>query len=33
MPKHASVIIADGYHRLCAVYLSTRTRIIPCKIV
>lgn len=27
------VIIADGYHRLCAVYLSNEDALIPCKIV
>jgi hypothetical protein len=32
-PKHATVIIADGYHRLCAVYRIDEDAIIPCKIV
>jgi len=27
------VIIADGYHRMCAVYLLSEDAIIPCKIV
>jgi hypothetical protein len=31
-PKHATVIIADGYHRLCAVYRIDEDAIIPCKI-
>src|SRR5271157_2947831 len=29
----SSVIIADGYHRLCAVYAYDEDAIIPCKIV
>jgi hypothetical protein len=32
-PKHATVIIVDGYHRLCAVYLVDEDAVIPCKIV
>ena len=32
-PAHASVIIADGYHRLCAVYSFDEDADIPCKIV
>jgi disulfide oxidoreductase YuzD len=32
-PKHATVIIADGYHRLCAVYRIDEDAVIPCKIV
>jgi hypothetical protein len=32
-PAHASVIIADGYHRLCAVYSLDEDAEIPCKIV
>ena len=32
-PEHANVIIADGYHRLCAVYLIDEDAVIPCKIV
>jgi hypothetical protein len=27
------VVIADGYHRLCAVYTCTEDALIPCKIV
>lgn len=30
---HSKVIIADGYHRLCAVYTFNEDEIIPCKIV
>lgn len=30
---HGKVIIADGYHRLCAVYSYDEDAIIPCKIV
>jgi hypothetical protein len=30
---HGRVIIADGYHRLCAVYSLDEDAIIPCKIV
>ena len=30
---HGRVIIADGYHRLCAVYSYDEDAIIPCKIV
>ena len=30
---HGKVIIADGYHRLCAVYSFDEDAIIPCKIV
>ena len=29
----AKVIIADGYHRLCAVYSFDEDALIPCKIV
>lgn len=29
----SSVVIADGYHRLCAVYAYDEDAIIPCKIV
>jgi len=32
-PKHAALIIADGYHRLCAVYRIDEDAVIPCKIV
>ena len=30
---HSKVIIADGYHRLCAVYTFDEDALIPCKIV
>ncbi|MEI6847393.1 MAG: hypothetical protein WCK32_05045 [Chlorobiaceae bacterium] len=30
---HGKVIIADGYHRLCAVYSYNEDAIIPCKII
>ncbi len=30
---HGVVIIADGYHRLCAVYTRDEDAVIPCKIV
>lgn len=33
MPKPAKVIIADGYHRLCAVYALDEDAVIRCKIV
>lgn len=32
-PNHQAVIIADGYHRLCAVYSFDEDALIPCKIV
>jgi hypothetical protein len=32
-PKRATLIIADGYHRLCAVYLIDEDAVIPSKIV
>jgi hypothetical protein len=32
-PEHGRVIIADGYHRLCAVYPYDEDAVIPCKIV
>jgi len=32
-PSHGRVIIADGYHRLCAVYSYDEDASIPCKIV
>ncbi|HEX9484502.1 MAG TPA: hypothetical protein VF929_07965 [Gemmatimonadaceae bacterium] len=32
-PRVSKVVIADGYHRLCAVYLFDEDAIIPCKIV
>ena len=31
--EHARVVIADGYHRLCAVYGVDEDALIPCKIV
>ena len=31
--NHCKVIIADGYHRLCAVYSFDEDAIVPCKIV
>jgi hypothetical protein len=31
-PGHGKVIIADGYHRLCAVYSCDEDAVIPCKI-
>ena len=30
---NGKVIIADGYHRLCAVYFTDEDALIPCKIV
>jgi hypothetical protein len=30
---HGRVLIADGYHRLCAVYTVDEDAVIPCKIV
>jgi hypothetical protein len=32
-PAIAGVVIADGYHRLCAVYSFDEDAVIPCKIV
>ena len=32
-PANRKVIIADGYHRLCAVYSYQEDAVIPCKIV
>jgi len=32
-PKNGRAIIADGYHRLCAVYTVDEDEFIPCKIV
>lgn len=32
-PANGKVIIADGYHRLCAVYSYNEDAVIPCKIV
>jgi hypothetical protein len=31
--EHGRIIIADGYHRLCAVYSVDEDALIPCKIV
>jgi hypothetical protein len=31
-PANGKVIIADGYHRLCAVYSYDEDAVIPCKI-
>ncbi len=31
--RHGKVVIADGYHRLCAVYTFSEDEWIPCKIV
>ena len=30
---HGKVVVADGYHRLCAVYQHDEDAVIPCKIV
>ncbi len=32
-PQNGKVVIADGYHRLCAVYSFDEDQMIPCKIV
>ena len=32
-PSHGKVIIADGYHRMCAVYSVDEDTPVPCKIV
>ncbi|NTW48162.1 MAG: hypothetical protein HGB19_00230, partial [Chlorobiales bacterium] len=32
-PIHGKVVIADGYHRMCALYTYDEEAIIPCKIV
>ena len=32
-PTHGKVIVADGYHRLCAVYSRDEDALIPCRIV
>ncbi len=32
-PQNGKVVIADGYHRLCAVYSLNEDEMIPCKIV
>lgn len=31
-PAHGRVVVADGYHRLCAVYSLDEDALIPCKI-
>jgi len=31
--NHGRVVIADGYHRLCSVYMFDEDALIPCKIV
>jgi len=31
--RSSKLIIADGYHRLCAVYMCDEDAVIPCKIV
>jgi len=31
-PAHGRVLIADGYHRLCAVYSIDEDAVVPCKI-
>jgi hypothetical protein len=31
--SHGKVIIADGYHRMCAMYLVNQDTSFPCKIV
>lgn len=31
-PDHGRVIVADGYHRMCAVYSIDEDSVIPCKI-
>ena len=33
VPDIAKVIVADGYHRLCAVYSLDEDAVVPCKIV
>lgn len=32
-PVHGKVVVADGYHRVCAVYTLDEDALIPCKIV
>lgn len=32
-PQNGKVVVADGYHRLCAVYSFDEDALIPCKIV
>jgi hypothetical protein len=31
-PQHGKLVIADGYHRLCAVYSFDEDAMIPCQI-
>ena len=31
--RHSKIVIADGYHRMCAVYTFDEDAVIPCKIV
>jgi hypothetical protein len=31
-PQHGRVVVADGYHRLCAVYAVDEDAVIPCRI-
>jgi len=33
IPERCGLVIADGYHRLCAVYSFAEDAVIPCKIV
>ena len=32
-PSNGKLVIADGYHRMCAVYLFDEDTLVPCKIV
>src|SRR4029077_2310410 len=32
-PNNQKVIVADGYHRLCAVYAVAEDAVVPCKII
>jgi hypothetical protein len=32
-PRNGKLVIADGYHRMCAVYLFDEDTLVPCKIV
>ena len=32
-PRNGKLVIADGYHRMCAVYLFDEDALVPCKIV
>lgn len=31
--QNGKVVIADGYHRLCAIYALNEDALIPCKII